>query len=102
MRDFTELCTTKDLNEGDIKPFDVGDKRVMLVKHNGRIFALDRICTHANADLSEGFLSGNNIVCPLHASAFGLADGRVINPPANKALRTYDVKLENGRVFVRL
>ncbi|MBI1972329.1 MAG: non-heme iron oxygenase ferredoxin subunit [Candidatus Aenigmarchaeota archaeon] len=97
-----ELCGTDKMGEGEMKPFDIEGVQIMLVKHEGNLFAVDRVCTHADADLSDGFLSGDGVVCPLHLSAFNLADGSPTNPPATKPIKTYNVKIHNNKVFVEV
>lgn len=97
-----ELCNLKEIKEGEIKPFDIEDRQIMLVNHAGRFFAVDRICTHADADLSTGFLSKGNVICPLHLSAFNLANGNPTNPPATGPIKTYSVKIENNKIFVEV
>ena len=100
MEKFIELCSVRDIKEDEMRPFDIEDKQIMLVNHSGRFFVVDRICTHADADLSTGFLSEGNVICPLHLSAFSLIDGTPTNPPATKPIKTYTVKIENGKIFV--
>ncbi|MBI4177090.1 MAG: non-heme iron oxygenase ferredoxin subunit [Candidatus Aenigmarchaeota archaeon] len=102
MTALVEICKTSDLNEGGIKAFDVGDRLVMLVKSSGSIFALDRMCTHAEADLADGFVNDGCVTCPLHLSSFNLSDGKPVNPPATESLKTYDVVTRNGKIFLRL
>ncbi len=97
-----ELCRTEDVKDGEMKPFDIENKQIMVVNNDGRFFAVDRICTHADADLSTGFLSGGNVICPLHLSAFNLANGQPTNPPATRPIKTYAVKIENNKIFVEV
>ena len=46
-----ELCKVEEINENEMKPFDIEDEQIMLVNHEGNLFAVDSICTHADADL---------------------------------------------------
>ena len=41
---------------------------------DGRIHILDAWCPHMGGDLSSGIVSGNSLICPLHAWSWG-ADG---------------------------
>jgi nitrite reductase/ring-hydroxylating ferredoxin subunit len=81
---------------------DVGRTRLMIVNVDGKLFAVDRICTHEEADLSTGFLMESIVTCPLHLSRFDVKSGEVQNPPATKALGTYKLKVEGTSVFVQV
>jgi nitrite reductase/ring-hydroxylating ferredoxin subunit len=73
-----------------------------LANQKGKIFATDLICTHAEADLSTGFLSDEGVRCPLHLSVFNLQDGVPQNPPAEAPLKTYNVKIEQDEIYVEV
>jgi nitrite reductase/ring-hydroxylating ferredoxin subunit len=77
-------------------PFDV-----LVAWADGEIYAIEDACNHAGASLSEGWLEGRCVVCPMHAYVFELATGHLARP---KGLcgdqRTYDVKLEGDDVVI--
>lgn len=82
--------------------FDYNGKRLLITNMNGIIYATDRICTHAEADLSTGFLSGEGVRCPLHLSVFNLENGCPQNPPAEEPLRTYNIKIDQNEIYVEV
>jgi nitrite reductase/ring-hydroxylating ferredoxin subunit len=45
---------------------------------------------------------GHEIECPLHQGKFDVRDGRATCAPASENIKTYPVKIENSRVFVKL
>ena len=102
MGDYVKVCETSDLSPGSMRGVDVSGKRLMIVNVNGRLYALDRTCTHEDADLSTGFLVGSTITCPLHLSRFDAASGEVQNPPATASLKTYELKIEGTSVYVQV
>jgi NAD(P)H-dependent nitrite reductase small subunit len=79
----------------------LGNRRIALYRLEGHIYALDDVCTHALALLSQGFIEGGAVECPLHGARFDIATGRCLSPPATVDLRTYEVRVEGGEVFVR-
>ena len=81
---------------------DHGNKKILLSNMNGKILATDRICTHAEADLSTGILTDGGLTCPLHLSVFDLDTGKPQNPPAEDSLQTYKIKLEDNNVLVEV
>ena len=110
------VCDEKNLKDGDIMGFDYevnvdnstrkGNKRLLIAKVGGKIYATDGLCTHQYADLSMGILNEDEktVTCPLHLSAFNLEEGIPLNPPAEDPLKTYEVfiKSEDGGVYVSL
>ena len=95
------------LKNGDLIGFSYGDdgnKKLIIAKINGKLYAADGICTHAYAELSNGFLNEENktVTCPLHLSAFDLQSGVPRNAPAEVPLKTYQVKEEADGVYVLL
>ncbi len=102
MGEWTRVCSTDEIAKGQTLSFERGEKKILLANLDGRVFATDLACTHADADLSGGFLTDEGIRCPLHLSVFELECGRPQNPPAEKALRTYGVKISSGEVYVEL
>jgi 3-phenylpropionate/trans-cinnamate dioxygenase ferredoxin component len=96
------VCDENSLNSGDLKEFDHNDTKILVARLKDKIYATDRICTHAFADLSTGFLNEEEktVTCPLHSSDFKLEDGVPQNPPAETPLKTYDVKTEDNGVYV--
>lgn len=104
MSEWVKVCEEKSLKNGDILDFDFEDKQIMVAKAKNTLYALDRICTHAYADLSTGFMNEDEktITCPLHMSMFRLEDGSPQNLPAEQPLKKYDVEVRDGWVHVML
>ena len=86
--------------EEDVVAVTVAGKEVALYGVDGEVYATDNICTHGHARLCDGFLEGTEIECPLHQGKFDVRSGKAMCAPLTEDLRTYPVKIENGRVFV--
>lgn len=102
MNNWVKVCSTHEIENKKLLQFDYNDKKLLVISQNSTIYATDSVCTHADADLSTGFLSSEGIRCPLHLSIFNLATGIPQNPPAEKTLKTYNVKIEHNVVYVDL
>jgi 3-phenylpropionate/trans-cinnamate dioxygenase ferredoxin subunit len=100
--EYVKVCELSDIPPDTMYPADVSGVRLMIANVDGSLFAVDRICTHATADLSTGFLSDSEVTCPLHLSRFNLADGKVLSPPATEPLKTYRLKVQVSTVYVEL
>lgn len=91
-----------EVKDGHLFSFTHAGKKILLANSKGRIRATDLVCTHAEADLSTGFLSDEGVRCPLHLSVFNLEDGRPQNPPAEVPLRVYNVKIDGNKIYVEV
>lgn len=95
-------CGNDEIKDGEMRDVTAGDKRILLARVHGRLLATDITCTHAEADLSNGFLSEEGVRCPLHLSVFDLESGAPRNPPAETPLRTYSIKVDDDSVYVEI
>ncbi|MFL6317639.1 MAG: Rieske (2Fe-2S) protein [Nitrososphaeraceae archaeon] len=102
MPEWIKVCDIKSLKNGDLLDFDKEDKKILISKTKDKVYATDRICTHAYADLSTGFINEDEktVTCPLHMSAFKLEDGTPQNLPAEDPLKTYEIKIQDNYVYV--
>ncbi len=82
--------------------FDFEEKKLLITNLGGKIYATDRMCTHEEADLSSGFLSGEGVRCPLHLSVFNLENGIPQNPPAEVPIKTYNIKIDQSEIYVEV
>ena len=101
--EFERVAEDADLGEGCLLSVGLGkERRVCLVRVNGDVFAIDDRCTHAEYPLSEGSVGSDyELECPLHGAVFDVRDGSVKSPPAEESVRTYEVKIENGGIWVQ-
>ena len=102
MTEWIKACSIDSLGQGEMFSFDHNEKKLLLTNMNGKIFATDRTCTHAEADLSNGILTENGLTCPLHLSVFNMDDGTPQNPPAENPLQTYRTKMEDNNILIEV
>jgi 3-phenylpropionate/trans-cinnamate dioxygenase ferredoxin subunit len=69
---------------------------------DGELFAIDDTCTHQDASLADGWVEGCTVECPLHAACFDLRTGMPSGPPAKRPVRTHEVVVDDGVVYVRV
>ena len=102
MTEWIKVCDIKSLKDGDLIDFDIDDKKILICKSRDKVYATDRICTHAYADLSTGFINEDEktVTCPLHMSAFKLENGMPQNLPAEEPLKTYNTKIQDNYLYV--
>ncbi|HEX8339437.1 MAG TPA: Rieske 2Fe-2S domain-containing protein [Tepidisphaeraceae bacterium] len=71
------LCELDELKEGEGKSVEIDGHRLAVFLHEGRVSVIDDRCPHAGASLSAGWIDRGCAVCPLHAWAFDLRDGKL-------------------------
>ncbi|MFB5598338.1 MAG: Rieske (2Fe-2S) protein [Nitrosopumilaceae archaeon] len=102
MSEWIKACNMEQVKEGQLFGFVYEDKKLLIANLKGKIHATDLICTHADADLSTGFLSDEGVRCPLHLSVFNLVTGEPQNLPAETPLKVYNVKIDANEIYVEL
>ena len=75
---------------------------LVLVRHEGQLFALDSLCPHEGGRLAEGPLwEGRYVHCPLHLYRFDPRTGAAIDVDCESA-RTYPVRESDGVAEIEL
>ncbi len=103
MSDFVKIAKASDIPPGTKKTIHGAGAKLAVANVNGEFFAVSDTCTHEECSLgSEGFLDGNTLVCGCHGSIFDVTTGKVVTLPAPTDLQSYEVKVENGELFVKV
>ena len=100
MEDFVKVGQTSDLSNGEIMLVEVGDERILLSNIDGKYYAIDEVCPHAEGPLSEGYVEGEEVECPFHGSMFNLKTGENTGPPASESLRRHAVRVDGEDILV--
>ena len=100
-----EVGKTSDIPEGEARKFVV--RRIEIAVANlgdGVFLAVDDICSHAEASLSEGEVDveDETIECPRHGSVFDLRSGKPRSLPATLPIVTFPVKVEGETIMIEL
>jgi len=93
LRAVPEMCAISVVTNG---------KEIALYEVDGAIFATDNLCTHGAARLSDGFLEGSEIECPLHQGRFDVCTGKAMCAPLTQDIRTYPIQIKDQRIWLNL
>jgi nitrite reductase/ring-hydroxylating ferredoxin subunit len=93
---------TSALAEGAMMPVEVGDLQLAVYHIEGEFFATDNLCTHAYAMLTDGFLDGDIVECPLHGGCFKVKTGEGQGAPISENIKTYPVRLVGDSIEVNV
>jgi nitrite reductase/ring-hydroxylating ferredoxin subunit len=100
--EWVRLADESDIVDGEAFASEYEGEAVALYRYEGAVYAIGDICTHEQVRLSDGWLDGDRIECPLHQSCFEIRTGKCIEGgPAYLDVPAYAVKVEDGGVFVR-
>jgi MocE subfamily Rieske [2Fe-2S] domain protein len=98
-----EVCEVGAIEKEDVIRLDHNGKTYAVYRTiDNQFYATDGICTHGNAHLADGFVKGRLIECSKHNGRFDITNGAPARLPACMALRTYQVKTYEERVYVNL
>lgn len=87
---------------GRMRSCKIGEREIVVCHTKEGVFALDNVCTHAFARMSEGVLKKMRVICPMHGAAFDVRTGRVLGGPAILPLPAFETRVVNGVVEVAL
>lgn len=98
-----DVCEAQGVPDADVVPGFAGGCDIALYRIGDEVFASDAMCTHGQAPLCGGFIEADgSIECPLHQGRFDIRTGRALCPPAERDLIVHEVRVQGGRVWVRL
>ncbi len=101
------VCNSVDVKKGKVIEVEAfGERMAVFRGENGEVSVVDIFCPHLNANLADGRVEGNNLVCPFHGWEFG-QDGKCCHipysegtPPSKAKLKSWDVIEAWGLVLV--
>jgi naphthalene 1,2-dioxygenase ferredoxin component len=98
-----DVCEAAGVPDGEAVPGYAGGLDIALYRIGDEVFATQALCSHGQAPLCGGFVEPDgSIECPLHQGRFDIRSGRALCPPVEQDLVVHEVRLQHGRVWVRL
>ncbi len=98
---FVKVARVEDVPEdGPLGVETLDGEKICLVSVDGAVYALQDRCSHRDFPLSNGQLDGDQIECAWHGARFDVKTGRPLCLPAIKSVKVYEVRVDNGDVYV--
>lgn len=97
---FVHAAALVDVPPGKVLAVQIDGSNVCLANADGAVYAFKDNCSHRDFPLSEGTLEGNTIECAWHGARFDITTGRALSLPAIKPIRMYEVRVEDGEIYV--
>jgi nitrite reductase/ring-hydroxylating ferredoxin subunit len=95
------VAKVDELSPGQMRWVAVNGERRVLANVEGMFYAISDVCGHRNAPLSRGKLQGYVIECPLHFAQFDIRTGELISGPVSMVVPVYEVRVEDGTVYIK-
>lgn len=93
-------ATLDQLPPGLVLRIELDGRDLALSNVDGNIHCIDNVCTHAFALLSDGWLDGSVLECPLHGGRFDVVTGKALCPPATEDLVVYRTRTIDKQIEV--
>ena len=94
------VASLSEVEDKKMADCEVLGEEIALYWVDDTVYATHNVCTHAFARLSEGFLDGDCIECPIHQAMFNVKTGEAVAPPAYTAVKTFPCRIEGGDILV--
>ena len=102
MAEWVYVCDTEEIDLEDTKRFDHNDKTYCLYHLEDGFYATDGLCTHEDVHLEDGLVMDNEIECPMHQGIFNIKTGEVVQDPPCEKLSTYEIKIEEEKIYISI
>lgn len=112
---WTKVLSADALSPGARQVVTVGQRKILLLNHEGQLYAVDNVCPHMKLSMKKGKVTEDGaLICPWHRTAFDLRTGSVKEwtpwPPGvgkvlgmvspEKALPVFGVRVQEGSIWV--
>jgi 3-phenylpropionate/trans-cinnamate dioxygenase ferredoxin component len=103
MTQWIEACAADAIDTEDVARFDHSGKTYALYHSpDDKYYATDGLCTHEKIHLCDGLVMDHTIECPKHNGRFDYRTGAAKGAPVCINLKTYPVKVEDGKLFINI
>jgi nitrite reductase/ring-hydroxylating ferredoxin subunit len=97
---YIKVASVHDVPPGEVVSVMAGRDLVALCNVDGRIYAIQDVCTHDGSSFGMGFLDGNTLTCPRHGAQFDVTTGEVVSPPAYEPVPVFEARVSGDDIEV--
>jgi 3-phenylpropionate/trans-cinnamate dioxygenase ferredoxin subunit len=98
--DWVDIGSADAVEDSKSLSADVDGLALLVVRCGSELYAIEDRCTHDGEALEGAEVESCQIVCPRHGAHFCVRTGEALTPPAYEPLRTFKLRVENGRILV--
>lgn len=96
------MARLEDVPEKALVPVELDGVKIVLANSEGEILALHDKCSHEEFPLSDGEIVNGQVECMLHGARFDLRTGVAKALPAVRPVKSYECRVEDGAIQIRL
>ena len=100
--EFSRFCEVSELPPETKKAVKINGTWVLVCHTEERLFAVSNVCSHQIKPLVMGRMRNCSITCPVHGAKFDLKTGEAQCLPATKPIPTYEVRVVDGWIEVKV
>lgn len=101
MGGFIKVARLEDVPPGEMTTVEtLSGEQICLVHVEDEIYAFQDKCSHQEFPLSNGEFYDHEVECSWHGARFDIRTGRALCLPAITPIKTYEVRVENGDIYV--
>lgn len=98
--DWVDVGSAEAIADSASSSVDVDGLALLVVRCGSELYAVEDRCTHDGEPLEGAEVESCQIICPRHGAHFCVRTGEALTPPAYEPLKTFKVRVENGRILV--
>jgi 3-phenylpropionate/trans-cinnamate dioxygenase ferredoxin subunit len=102
MSEFVTVGKLTDLEEVEMRSFEVDGQIITVAVVDDKYYAFDDTCTHEPCSLADGDISGTTVICPCCDGEFDVVTGEVLDGPPEEPIMVYPVQVAGDEVQVEL
>ena len=98
-----KVLRSESLQTGDRQSVSVAGQKILLIRSENGLYAIEDSCPHIELPLSDGSVSGKSITCRNHGVEVDIESGQVIYSMGFidlQPVKTFSVWEENGDILI--
>jgi nitrite reductase/ring-hydroxylating ferredoxin subunit len=101
MADWFFACRREEIPTGRGRTVVVDGLGIAVLRAGDEVVALSDRCPHSGGSLGQGWIEGDEVVCPLHQWRFKLSDGRCATV-LGQGVHRFRAEIRGDEVWVRV
>ena len=98
-----DVAKSSEVSKGGFFAMQTGGLKILLVRTDAGLFAVENSCPHQSQPLDTGSLEGTLLTCRNHGVSIGLSTGEIVWAAGYlglDSLKTFEVEESNGVISV--
>lgn len=102
MTDYIVVASTSDISEQQPLVVIKNGYRIAIYRIGEKLYAIEDICPHMGAFLSNGYCEGSRAVCPWHNWQFDLESGECVTNDNGLTVQTFPIKEVDNQILLAM